>query len=128
MKKVKLNLDDLRVESFATTPPASSGRGTVFGQATEPQTCGAGATCYQTCTEVGVTCVNPCTGNTCGASCGGTCFEDTCDTCPQVTCPTCGLFCGTAGVTDCPHETPCEDYTQTPSCTDAGCTVCGQIC
>jgi len=28
----KLHLDDLKVDGFATTPPASQGRGTVLGQ------------------------------------------------------------------------------------------------
>jgi len=36
MKKIKLNLDDLKVESFHTTPETGKGReGTVFGFADE---------------------------------------------------------------------------------------------
>src|SRR5437870_2168898 len=40
MKKLKLDLDDLRVESFSATPDSSELRGTVFGQDTsEPPAC-----------------------------------------------------------------------------------------
>lgn len=36
MERIRLNIDDLRVESFDTTSePPPKGRGTVFGQATE---------------------------------------------------------------------------------------------
>jgi hypothetical protein len=37
--KLKLNLDDLQVESFHTTPDISSGTGTAFGLASAPDVC-----------------------------------------------------------------------------------------
>jgi hypothetical protein len=63
MKKIKLDLDDLKVESFDTTP-----EGTVYGYGTCPTFCG--------------TCAGQATcDSTCYASCGGTC-----DTCPATGC------------------------------------------
>ena len=137
MKKVKLNLDDLKVESFVTTPDATSGRGTVFGQVTHPWdscggtcvatdpcgTCSPANTCIPgACTDAGLTCPAPACPP---ESEQGTCAPaETCYTCVgQGTCPdpTCGYTC-TAFDTNCP---PCEPY---PTWTDAGCTLCGQIC
>lgn len=67
MHKLRLAVDDLRVESFDTTR-APEEKGTVFGvQATY----WGEASCYDP------TCVgfNTCT---CGESCGGTCGQATC--------------------------------------------------
>ncbi|MDB4951075.1 MAG: hypothetical protein JWM27_3724 [Gemmatimonadetes bacterium] len=47
MKKLSLDLDALRVESFATAPAAHS-RGTVQGNAYPTQSC-PGASCLPTC-------------------------------------------------------------------------------
>ncbi len=127
MKKLKLNLDDLRVESFATTPGVSGKPGTVFGQEYTFETCAP----QNTCDPQQMSCVG-CTGSlTCGA-CNptSTCWWQ--ETCLQ-TC-NCGMTheCVTGLATDCPGETNCPPYTQeytcTPSCTDAGCTACGQVC
>ncbi len=75
MKKLKLDLEDLSVESFATTPEPRAEGGTVFGQQ---------CTCYTQCTCPGCpTCDASCNGTcggTCDASCNGTC-GDTCN-CP----------------------------------------------
>lgn len=65
MKKIKLELDRLDVESFAVTP-ARSGGGTVHGHdtpgCTPAGTCETLFTCYD----------NSCNDNTCnGASCDG---------------------------------------------------------
>ena len=78
MRKLKLDLDDLSVESFATTPESRGDGGTVFGQ---------GCTCYTQCTCPGCpTCDASCNG-TCDASCNGTCGET------EVSClNTCGGF------------------------------------
>ena len=128
MKKLKLNLDDLKVESFATTPDAASGRGTVFGQdPTHPpeNTCNTCGMEMFTC--VGYTCVewcghNPSENGTCGPA--NTCVT-TCE--PQSTCPspTCGVSCGGGDLTNCPGETECE---QDPTWTANGCTLCDQMC
>ena len=97
MKKLQLNLDQLQIESFDTSPETSSAdEGTVYGLTgsgepefctelcTHPLICGqTGNTCGNTC---GGTCVNTC-GNTCNASCNGTCSGNTCGS-------SCGFTCG----------------------------------
>ncbi|HYW11386.1 MAG TPA: hypothetical protein VE871_05495 [Longimicrobium sp.] len=61
--KLKLDLDDLTVDSFDTTRPAQK-QGTVFGEQ---------CTCYTQCTCPGYsTCDESCDG-TCAASCNTTC-------------------------------------------------------
>ncbi len=82
MEKLKLNLDDLKVESFDTTPmQLERSRGTVYGYnhteevGCEPATPGvptcAGATCYALCSWGGCTptpgfsCNNTDDGSTC---------------------------------------------------------------
>ena len=75
MKKLKLSLDDLRIDSFQTTAPAKP-KGTVFGEQ---------CTCYTQCTCPGCpTCYASCNG-TCDASCNGTCGA-TCDASCNGTC------------------------------------------
>lgn len=70
MKKLKLQLDELRVESFATTLVREE-KGTVLGEE---------CTCYTACTCPGcATCDASCNG-TCNASCNGTC-DATCYGC-----------------------------------------------
>ncbi|MGD8778128.1 MAG: hypothetical protein PVH88_04125 [Ignavibacteria bacterium] len=94
MKKLKLNLEDLRVESFELNPGKEINKGTIHGNE-QP-------------TVVDDTCVEP--------SCDGTCYEDTCEdtcgvgpTCDYATCVntaacgggnTCDYSCGsTCGLT-----------------------------
>lgn len=69
MNKLKLNLDELRVETFAAEAPARRARGTVHGHATEDGafTCAAMFTC-----EPMSGCQN--TVNRCPASYYPTCF------------------------------------------------------
>ena len=72
----KLKLEDLSVDSFATTAPVKA-KGTVFGeQCTCPTqcTCPGCPTCDASCNG---TCAATCNG-TCGASCNGTC-DASCD-------------------------------------------------
>jgi hypothetical protein len=80
MKKLKLDLEDLSVESFATTPDSRGEGGTVFGQQ---------CTCYTQCTCPGCpTCDASCNGTcggTCDASCNGTC-GGSCDFSCEGTC------------------------------------------
>ena len=100
MAKLKLNLDQLAVDSFNTEVPEKTS-GTVFGEQ---------CTCYTNCTCPGCpTCDNTCP-NTCDASCNGSCVScnNTCDY-------TCGFACGgtqydatcngygTCGVYPCKH-------------------------
>jgi hypothetical protein len=78
--KLKLNLDELTVDSFDTTRPAAK-QGTVFGEQ---------CTCYTNCTCPGCpTCYASCNGTcggTCEASCNGTCAGGTCDASCNGTC------------------------------------------
>jgi hypothetical protein len=74
MRKLKLDLEDLSVESFATTPEARHEGGTVFGQQ---------CTCYTQCTCPGCP--------TCDASCNGTC-DQTCDDSCYGSCYSCAVY------------------------------------
>jgi hypothetical protein len=99
--KLKLNLEQLTVDSFDTTATQKE-RGTVFGEQ---------CTCYTQCTCPGCpscdatcpnTCAYTCDDNTCLASCNGTCGGScdgawTCDYCTinDATCNgygTCGRY------------------------------------
>ncbi len=62
MRKLKLNLDQLAVDSFGTVP-AEEKKGTVLGEQ---------CTCYTACTCPGC--------DTCDASCGATCMSQ-CGSC-----------------------------------------------
>ena len=119
MKKLRLQLDELQVESFHTvrTEPA---RGTVranaptwycteqidctydYGCETQNESCnGSCATCFGgTCEN---TCYNSCNG-TCNVSCYGTC-DASCNTC-EFTCYESGCACtvqwSACGVYACP--------------------------
>lgn len=98
MKKLRLELENLAVESFDTSA-GDRPRGTVVGeQCTCPgaQTCAA--TCYLTCDDAS------CPG---GQSCGG---QSCLDTCGHVTCDyTCRNSCGgTCRLTQCQNTIhPC---------------------
>jgi hypothetical protein len=80
MKKLKLQLDDLQVDTFQTTAPERP-KGTVFGEQ---------CTCYTQCTCPGCpTCANY---GTCDASCNGTCDASCNGTC-EATCASCNYTC-----------------------------------
>ena len=93
MRKFKLELHDLRIDSFTTTPMARE-KGTVFGE--QECTCPTACTCPPTACS--------CPGcPTCDATC-----DDTCDW-------TCGYTCGTCGATGC--ELSCfEGHTCCATC------------
>ena len=132
-KKLRLDLEDLKVESFATTHGLESRRGTVFAQ---------GDTADLACT------VSPATG--CGASCDAFCNTDQAGCGASMGLPECGPTntcgntchtnntccyltdgCQTANATDCPGETNCGwsvDVSCANSCTDSGCTACNAAC
>lgn len=69
MRKLALKLDELRVQSFATTPEAAAARGTVRGHETETEQ----HACSDACSLV-LTC-NSCE-ETCGAECDPTTTYD----------------------------------------------------
>lgn len=91
MQRLKLDLDHLQVQSFATTGPAADASGTVHGHMVavtdDPETCVGSIGCYSLgCPSY--TCLTGC-NDTCYASCGGTCDA------------TCGGSCdGTCGSGD----------------------------
>ncbi len=75
--KLKLNLEDLSVDSFDTVG-VEKRKGTVYGEQ---------CTCYTQCTCPGCptcdascngTCAGTCGENTCAASCNGTCVDSDC--------------------------------------------------
>jgi hypothetical protein len=87
MNKLKLDLDQLTVESFDTDASGIARRGTVRAHS---ERCGPTDVCAATRGEL--TCGDTCdyTCNTCGASCGGGCGSgyscygscaETCNTC-----------------------------------------------
>ncbi|HEX5869898.1 MAG TPA: hypothetical protein VFY65_05775 [Longimicrobium sp.] len=90
MRKLRLQLDDLRIDTFDTTAPQRA-RGTVFGEQCTcwtqcgQNTCPGCPTCDASCNG---TCAGSCNGTcaSCDASCNGTC-DWTCDY-------TCGDSCG----------------------------------
>jgi hypothetical protein len=93
MRKLKLDLDQLTVDSFDTDADDGAQRGTVEAHSlrcVSPfETCEA-LSCNYTCGTCNATCAscascfNTC-GNTCGGSCYGTC--ETCQTnCQQESC------------------------------------------
>jgi hypothetical protein len=103
MNKLKLNLDQLAVESFDTSRPAKA-KGTVFGeqctcwtQCTCPgcPTCENYATCDATCPN---TCAYTCDDASCAGSCNcgsANCESNYCGTAYDVTCRgigTCGIY------------------------------------
>ena len=99
MKKLKLNLDDLKVESFETVPESLAAKGTVKGA--DDHTVPGYNTCNLTCQglptcDYGPTCLGTCpSACTCGSGCFGSCI--TCGgnwTCWQTGgCPTCNYWC-----------------------------------
>lgn len=101
MRKLKLDIHDLDVESFTVPSPSAGGLGTVRGRLMNEPT---NLTCYA-CAAGTWTCVGPtlCCPATWQQTCGGTCYFtecgwychtqmantcQTCESCPQM--GTCG--------------------------------------
>ena len=82
MRKLRLQLEDLRIDSFTTTSSQKE-KGTVFG---EQCTCQTACSCPG-CPTCDASCNGTC-GGTCDASCNGTC---------DWSCETCGASCGGPG-------------------------------
>jgi hypothetical protein len=99
--KLKLNLEDLTVDSFDTTRPTPKA-GTVFGEQ---------CTCYTQCTCPGCpTCDASCNG-TCDASCNGTC-DAACNATADYTCDdlSCDYNCDTRRPCPTVAYTNCAGY------------------
>jgi len=105
MKKIRLDLDQLSVDSFDTVARKDGDQGTVFGHRppySYEMFCSDGQTCLDSCFDCGTgasdcgTCATAC--GTCATDCGtcatacGTC-DTYCGTC--ATCGTCDTYCGT---------------------------------
>ena len=93
MKKLRLELNDLRVDTFSTTTSAGDEGGTVRGH-----NIGRGPSWDEPCEPIPPDYTEACPpytqGATCDASCNGTCYAscygscvNSCYTCWQNTCP-----------------------------------------
>jgi hypothetical protein len=104
MRKLKLDVDALQVESFQVTAPGAD-HGTVEGRMRDPA---PSATCGD-CNSVG-TCIGPtfCCPATWKASCAATCIYTDCDSC-QTFCISCLVSC----MQTCGAETTCAQF---PGC------------
>jgi hypothetical protein len=84
MNKLKLDLDELSVESFDTAFSADA-KGTVLGKQDSAYTCGTCAgyyTCDASCdASCNGTCFNTCAGATCNGTCGFSCAPSCYATC-----------------------------------------------
>ena len=87
MGKIRLALESLAVESFATLPLEGTA-GTIVAHRFETLNTVCGATCDDTCIQ---TCANTCL-NTCG-TCNATCYN----TCALSCLGTCQTACGGCG-------------------------------
>jgi hypothetical protein len=94
MKKRKLTLDELAVETFWATS-ASHERGTVMAHLTR-----VGGTCPGTCPSGATLCL----------SCGGTCLDSCAESC----------FCGTGGVFTCDPAESCNPDATCNGCSGYG--------
>ncbi len=81
MKKLKLDLDQLEVQSFETTKQQDQGRGTVYGHGVLTCGCTQGEeTCAASCQSCQATCIECAytVFHTCLTACGETCLAPTC--------------------------------------------------
>src|SRR5206468_6458154 len=77
-RKLRLDLQDLQVESFDSDSRTAANRGTVQGnEETSYNTCETNTCGFETCAA------DTCMAGTCAASCNGTCFN----TCAGGACP-----------------------------------------
>lgn len=88
MKKISLQMDALRVESFETTSHPAALRGTVKGAGTGVSAClteCGGESCDPTCQSCELT---QCQAETCGFTCENTCGGPSCELtqCEALTC------------------------------------------
>jgi hypothetical protein len=115
MRKFRLDVDALGVDSFDTTAAPAPPKGTVRGFASDPWSacCSNGGSCYAFCTagdSCAGTCEAVCVTN---ASCDTTCFESPCVqsgawTCDGSTCAgTCGASCNATCTCTEPASCPC---------------------
>ena len=68
MRKLKLQIDELRVDSFDTDDRGAARRGTVAGQLLAYSLDQSGCEIYSGC------CTHSCNGTCAGATCGSTCI------------------------------------------------------
>ncbi|HEU0012332.1 MAG TPA: hypothetical protein VFQ45_01540 [Longimicrobium sp.] len=111
--KLRLDLDQLHVESFDTHPGEAQRRGTVHGHqqycyycCCYPCCCGGG-TAHTACGQY--TCAASCNG-TCDASCNGTCDASCNGTCVASCNGTCNGSCGYTCVGCTEYDRTCRNY------------------
>jgi len=129
MQKLRLDLDSLTVDSFATTPESLSARGTVFGQDTNDGVCTWATMCAQATCDGGNTCADGCgSGLGCGSATGACCTQDpNADSCGGYTqCCASTDLCASVETQDCGACPTMAD--RGDSCTDPGCTYCNAAC
>ena len=115
MKKLRLDLENLKVDSFATTSGTTPAKGTVFGQDTD-----VGLTCGAGCNTEDLSCGGACSTQCTYVGQGSECEYATCGCASWANCASQDTFdCGTCNTT-----TP--GYWD--SCTDWGCTYCNNVC
>lgn len=101
--KLKLNLDELSVDTFDTSARGPGQRGTV--RANE---CCACCCCCPCCCTFGCTAATDCGQATCGVSCYGTCGEYTCQASCNGTCDySCNGTCNCGGTA---YDRTCRNY------------------
>jgi hypothetical protein len=130
MEKLKLNLDDLKVESFDTTPDVrGQPKGTIYGHTDHAQVCSVNMTCFQqTCPDF-----YTCDGGQGCQSAGGTCYEAcTYYNCPTVTANNCTCvdncntgYCNPTQYNTCPYT--CGNSCG-GTCGGDTCVTCGYTC
>ncbi|HEU0052713.1 MAG TPA: hypothetical protein VFQ39_06035 [Longimicrobium sp.] len=106
MKKLKLEMDALRVESFDTRAEDGGG-GTVRGLASYPEACDPPSDSQDP--AIGTCGWNTCAGDTCWYSCGGSC------NCGTGNCGSGGCQPWTAGYTWCPQYPSCIEQCDPPT-------------
>lgn len=111
MKKLKLNLDDLQIDSFITTPELPAARGTVYGHISENDACPSARGCTNPSIRTCPTDADTCNIDQCGISAViGNCSV---------------AFCLTQNQPSCVGANTCEQHTCAGTCHDTCLGTCG---
>ena len=93
MKKLKLDLNELKVDSFEISSSLNTHKGTIKGN-------GPSLAVTEPCDRTDISCQNTCDGDTCNGTCYNTCNVTCPDTCGFNSCqptgcePSCQVYCG----------------------------------
>lgn len=119
MKKLKLDLDQLAVESFAATDPEPP-RGTVKGYYTAPADGCVGSEYPPECYSNNVTYCAGCDYTAEWSNCHNTCYAQTCFSCAG-TCGSCIRTCGETCFGEYSCDCPSIGYSYCETCSVAVC-------